>query len=127
MASRNVTDLAFGPELPDRLAEGLGALAALDAVTADRPHIGWRQLLVVDAAGQVAIHSGAHVLGLAGGARGCAQAMVRAFESSAGDPGDRLMLALATGLAAGGDAGPVRSAGKMADRLHWPVADLRSD
>jgi uncharacterized Ntn-hydrolase superfamily protein len=142
VASQNVTDPALGPELLDRLADGLGAAAALAAVTAGRAHIGWRQLLVVDAAGAVAIHSGAHVLGVAGEARGrdCAaggnlladagvpQAMVRAFEGSAGDLGDRLMLALEAGLAAGGEAGPVHSAGlKMADRLPWPVADLRSD
>jgi uncharacterized Ntn-hydrolase superfamily protein len=83
-----------------------------------------------------------HVLGVAGEARGrdCAaggnlladagvpQAMVRAFEASAGDLGDRMMLALEAGLAAGGEAGPVHSAGlKLADRLPWPVADLRSD
>jgi uncharacterized Ntn-hydrolase superfamily protein len=142
VASQNVTDPALGPELLDRLADGLSARSALEAVTAGRPHIGWRQLLVVDARGHVAIHSGAHVLGVAGEAHGrdCAaggnlladagvpQAMVRAFETSAGDLGDRLMLALEAGLAAGGEAGPVHSAGlKMADRLPWPVADLRSD
>jgi uncharacterized Ntn-hydrolase superfamily protein len=142
VASQNVTDPALGPELLDRLADGLGARAALEAVTAGRAHIGWRQLLVVDAQGHVAIHSGTHVLGVAGEARGrdCAaggnlladaevpQAMVRAFEVSAGDLGDRLMLALEAGLAAGGEAGPVHSAGlKMADRLPWSVADLRSD
>ena len=32
------------------------------------------------------------------------------------------------GLAAGGEAGPVRSAGLlMVDRVPWPVADLRVD
>jgi uncharacterized Ntn-hydrolase superfamily protein len=142
VASQNVTDPALGPELLDRLADGLGARAALEAVTAGRAYIGWRQLLVVDGRGQVAIHSGAQVLGQAGEARGscCAAggnlladagvplAMVRAFETSAGDLGDRLMLSLEAGLAAGGEAGPVHSAGlKMADRLTWPVADLRSD
>jgi uncharacterized Ntn-hydrolase superfamily protein len=142
VASQNVTDPALGPEVLDRLAGGLVAQAALEAVKTGRAHIGWRQLLVVDAGGRVAIHSGAHVLGVAGEARGrdCAAggnlladagvplAMVLAFEGSAGDLGDRLMRALEAGLAAGGEAGPVHSAGlKMADRLTWPVADLRSD
>lgn len=142
VASQNVTDPALGPEVLDRLAEGLGAQAALEAVTAGRAHIDWRQLLVVDAGGHVAIHSGAQVLGVAAEARGrdCAAggnlladagvplAMVRAFEGSVGDLGDQLMRALEAGLAAGGEAGPVQSAGlKMADRLSWPVADLRSD
>jgi uncharacterized Ntn-hydrolase superfamily protein len=70
VASQNVTDPALGPELLDRLAEGLGAQAALDAVTGAHAHIGWRQLLVVDARGHLAIHSGTQVLGVAGEARG---------------------------------------------------------
>jgi uncharacterized Ntn-hydrolase superfamily protein len=53
--------------------------------------------------------------------------MVRAFEA-AGDLGERLMRALEAGHAAGGEAGPVHSAGlKVADRLSWPSIDLRID
>ncbi|MBL9053284.1 MAG: DUF1028 domain-containing protein, partial [Tabrizicola sp.] len=55
-------------------------------------------------------------------------AMVAAFEAGRGHLGERLMQALEAGLAAGGEAGPVHSAGlKVADRLSWPVADLRID
>jgi uncharacterized Ntn-hydrolase superfamily protein len=54
--------------------------------------------------------------------------MVAAFGAAQGHLGDRLMAALEAGLAAGGEAGPVRSAGlKVADRLSWPLADLRID
>lgn len=142
VASQNVTDPALGPELLDRLAEGLDAQQALDRVTGGRAHIDWRQLLVVDARGNVAIHSGRQVLGVWAEARGrdCAAggnllagadvpaAMVHNFQASAGDLGDRLMGALEAGLAAGGEAGPVHSAGLvLADRLPWPLADLRSD
>jgi uncharacterized Ntn-hydrolase superfamily protein len=55
--------------------------------------------------------------------------MVRAFEAGAGAHlGDRMVAALAAGLEAGGEAGPVHSAGLLlADRVEWAVADLRVD
>lgn len=142
VASQNVTDPALGPMLLDALEAGLTANAALRQVTEGRAHIGYRQLLVVDRAGGVAIHSGQNVLGIWAEAQGrdCAAggnllanpgvpaAMVAAFEAASGDLGDRLMAALLAGRDAGGEAGPVHSAGlKMADRLSWPVADLRID
>jgi uncharacterized Ntn-hydrolase superfamily protein len=142
VASQNITDPSLGALVLDRLADGLSAGDALNAVVAGRSHIDYRQLLVVDREGGVAIHSGAEVLGVWGEARGldCAAggnlladpkvpaAMVAAFETSAGHLGERLMQALEAGLAKGGEAGPVRSAGlKVADRLDWPLVDLRID
>ena len=42
--------------------------------------------------------------------------------------GDRLLAAMQAGLAAGGEAGPIHSAGmKLVDEVSWPVADLRCD
>jgi len=142
VASQNVTDPALGPLLLDALATGADATAALMTVTAGRDFIDYRQLLVVDRSGGVAIHSGTNVLGIWGEARGkdCASGgnllanntipatMVAAFEAATGHLGDRLIAALQAGLAAGGEAGPVRSAGlKLADRLSWPLVDLRID
>lgn len=142
VASQNITDPALGPMILDRLDAGLSAADALRAVTEGRAFIDFRQLLVVDRAGAVAIHSGSEVLGIWGEARGkdCAAGgnllansdipveMVRAFEVATGHLGERLMLALEAGLKAGGEAGPVHSAGlKIADRLSWPLADLRID
>jgi uncharacterized Ntn-hydrolase superfamily protein len=142
VASQNVTDPALGPLVLDALAAGLPAVEALKAVTEGRPHIDYRQLLVVDRTGATAIHSGRQVLGVWGEARGldCAAggnllagpdipaAMVAAFEAASGHLGERLMRALEAGLAAGGEAGPVHSAGlKVADRLSWPLVDLRID
>ena len=44
------------------------------------------------------------------------------------DLGDRLIAALAAGLAAGGEEGPVHSAGMLVVRdLPFPIADLRID
>ena len=54
--------------------------------------------------------------------------MVAAFTTATTDFGTRLMAALTAGLAAGGEAGPVHSAGlKIADKLDWPLVDLRVD
>jgi uncharacterized Ntn-hydrolase superfamily protein len=142
VASQNVTDPALGPLVLEKLAAGMGADAALQAVTAGRPHIDYRQLLVVDRDGATAVHSGAQVLGVWGEAKGtdCAAggnllanlgvpaAMVAGFEAATGHLGERLMQALEAGLKAGGEAGPVRSAGlTVADRLTWPLVDLRID
>ena len=54
--------------------------------------------------------------------------MVRAFERSRGHLGDRLLAAMGAGLAAGGESGPIHSAGlRLVDGVPWPVADLRVD
>jgi uncharacterized Ntn-hydrolase superfamily protein len=142
VASQNITDPALGPLLLDQLAAGKAADQALAALVIGRPHIEYRQLLVIDAAGRTAIHSGGQVLGIWGEAQGvdCAAGgnllandsiparMIAAFESATGHLGDRLMAALDAGLAAGGEAGPVHSAGlKIADKLDWPLVDLRID
>jgi uncharacterized Ntn-hydrolase superfamily protein len=53
---------------------------------------------------------------------------VAAFEASVGDLGQRVVEAMSAGLAAGGEAGPIRSCGMvMVDAVAWPVADLRVD
>ncbi|WP_374430212.1 DUF1028 domain-containing protein [Tabrizicola sp.] len=142
VASQNITDPSLGPLVLDQLEAGLPATEALQAVTTGRAHIDYRQLLVVDREGRTAIHSGSQVLGVWGEARStdCAaggnllagelvpMAMVEAFTGSKGHLGERLMLALEAGLKAGGEAGPVHSAGlKVADRLSWPLVDLRID
>lgn len=142
VASQNVTDPALGPLVLDALAAGEDAGDALAGVLRGRAFTDYRQLLVIDRAGATAIHSGGNVLGLWGEARGrdCAAggnlladegipaAMVGAFEAARGHLGDRLMEALRAGETAGGEAGPVHSAGlKVADRLSWPLVDLRVD
>ncbi len=56
------------------------------------------------------------------------QAIVDGFIASKGHLGDRLIAAMRAGLAAGGEAGPVHSAGlQLCDTVAWPVADLRCD
>ncbi|WP_137113008.1 DUF1028 domain-containing protein [Rhodobacter sp. SY28-1] len=142
VASQNITDPALGPLVLDQLELGLPAAAALSTVATGRPHIDYRQLLVIDRTGATAMRSGQQVLGIWGEARAtdCAaggnllagelvpMAMVEAFTAAKGHLGERLMEALEAGMRAGGEAGPVHSAGlKVADRLSWPLIDLRID
>jgi uncharacterized Ntn-hydrolase superfamily protein len=124
------------------MAQGLSAADAIAKIVKETPKIDYRQLLAIDAQGRTAIHSGRQVLGVWNEARGASvaaggnllahedvpAAIVAAFEASAGHLGDRLIAALQAGLDAGGEAGPVHSAGLLlVDRLSWPVADLRCD
>ncbi|MBN9222617.1 MAG: DUF1028 domain-containing protein [Mesorhizobium sp.] len=141
VASQNVTDPTLGPRALDLMARGASAAEAV-AILKRTAHSEYRQLLAVDAAGGSAIHSGPKALGIWAEARGenvaCGgnllandgipRAMVDAFLASDGELGDRLIATMRAALAAGGEAGPVRSAGmKLVRDVSWPVADLRCD
>jgi uncharacterized Ntn-hydrolase superfamily protein len=121
VASQNVTDPTLGTRGLELLARGASA---------------------VDAAGTTAIHSGPRALGIWAEARadnvacggnmlahdGVPQAMVEAFLASEGHLGDRVIATMRAALKAGGEAGPVHSAGmKLVREVAWPVADLRCD
>ncbi len=142
VASQNITDPTLGPLALDRMASGESAAEAIEALRRDGSFMDYRQVLAVDASGRTAIHSGAKALGIwteaqepdaaSGGNllanEGVPQAMVDAYAAATGHIGDRLIAALRAGLAAGGEAGPVHSAGlKIVDKVSWPVADLRCD
>jgi len=142
VASQNITDPALGPWILDLMAGGASAEAAVDQVVASAPHMAFRQLTAIDRAGRTAAFEGAKVLGVHGVAEGrdaiaagnlladpgVPVAMVAALEKARGPLGDRLVAALQAGLAAGGEAGPVHSAGMVLVReVAWPVADLRVD
>jgi uncharacterized Ntn-hydrolase superfamily protein len=127
----------------DLLAEGIDARSALDQVVAEAPHIEYRQLCVVDAAGRGAAYSGESALGRhsTGIGTDCVSAgnllasedvpgaMVAAFEARPDSHlGDRLIGALQAAVAAGGEAGPVHSSGLvLVQHVPWNVADLRVD
>jgi uncharacterized Ntn-hydrolase superfamily protein len=141
-ATQNVTNPALGPLMLDRIATGATAAGAVAAARDADGFPDYRQLLAVDAAGATAVHSGARALGLWTSAEGrdCAAGgnllandrvpatMVGAFEAASGPLGDRLMAAMRAAIAAGGEAGPVRSAGLLVvHRESWPYAELRID
>lgn len=141
-ASQNVTDPTLGPRALDLMQQGASAIEALEVIRGHHPHMAWRQLLAVDAEGRSAIVTGARGLGTVAEARAhdvaCAgnllanpdvpEAMVAAFGAAEGPLGDRILAAMAAGRDAGGEAGPIHSAGmKLVRDLPWPVADLRVD
>lgn len=142
VASQNVTDPALGPMALDLMAGGLGAPDAVERLIAQSRFTDYRQVLAVDQTGATAIHSGPNSLGIWTQAMGenvasggnmlandtIPQAVVDGFLAATGHLGDRLIAAMRAGLAAGGEAGPVHSAGlKIVDKVSWPVADLRCD
>jgi len=141
-ASQNITDPRLGDALLDAVARLGSAPAALDEVVAATPDIDYRQLMVIDGAGKPACFSGAHTLGAHASASGesvvaagnllasggIPAAMVAAFTGAAGELEQRLVTALRAGLDAGGEAGPVRSAGlAVVAGVGWRVTDLRVD
>ncbi|MEM9581497.1 MAG: DUF1028 domain-containing protein [Pseudomonadota bacterium] len=142
VASQNVTDPSLGPSVLDQMERGLSAAEAVYEVKASASFIEYRQILAVGNSGGTAIHSGPNSLGIwtqaqtenvASGGNLLAndrvpQAIVEGFLTASGHIGDRLIAAMRAGLAAGGEAGPVHSAGmKIVDKVSWPVADLRCD
>lgn len=142
VASQNITDPTLGPLALDLMQQGMDATKAIARVRERGRFIEYRQVLAVDANGHTAIHSGGNSLGIwteaqaqnvASGGNllandGVPLAIVDGFLAARGHIGDRLIAAMRAGLSAGGEAGPVHSAGmKIVDRHSWPAADLRCD
>lgn len=143
VGSQNITDPSLGERCLDLMQAGASASEAVAEIVNDTRHIAYRQLTAVDAKGDSASFSGEHTLGIYSTSEDqgvvCAgnmlantkvpEAMVTAFKASAGQAfGDRLLGAMLAGLDAGGEAGPVHSAGLlMVDKVSWPVASLRVD
>jgi uncharacterized Ntn-hydrolase superfamily protein len=143
VATQNVTDPRIGQRGLDLMASGLGAAEALAKAMADAPFPDYRQVAMVDREGRTASHAGARTLGTNAVATGAdcvaagnllsnvdvPPAMTRSF---AAHPemhlAERLLLALEAGLIAGGEMGPVKSAGLLVvHRQSWPLVDLRVD
>lgn len=142
VATQNITDPGLGPKTLNLLEKGLSAHEALAELKRTQANLEYRQVLAVDKQGATAVHSGPNSLGIwtdahsdnvaAGGnllaTDRIPQALIDSFLSSSGHIGDRLIAAMRAGLALGGEAGPIHSAGmQIADSVAWPVADLRCD
>jgi uncharacterized Ntn-hydrolase superfamily protein len=142
-ASQNVTDPRLGPALLDALAAGRAPGEALREVRATAPHVEYRQLTVIDPRGAGAAWSGSGTLGVHGdrvgpgyvaagnllAAEGVLDDLVAGFAAGHGEPlAERLLAAMRGGAEAGGEAGPLRSAGLLVSAdVSWPVVDLRVD
>jgi uncharacterized Ntn-hydrolase superfamily protein len=143
VASQNVTNPALGTAVLDALGRNADAGAALRAGLAAEPYPEYRQVTVVDAGGRSAVHCGGRALGVR--AHACRENAVAAgnllasprvpermldayLAGTAGSFEERLLDGLRGALAAGGEAGPVRSAGlAVVDRVPWRTTDLRVD
>jgi uncharacterized Ntn-hydrolase superfamily protein len=142
VASQNVTDPTLGPRALDLMEKGAAAAEAVAIIARTAPFADHRQVLAVDASGGTGVHTGAVALGVFADAREADVAcggnllaspdvprrMVEVFAGTGGALGDRLLAAMRAGLDAGGEAGPIHSAGlRLVREVPWPVADLRVD
>ncbi|KXX54227.1 DUF1028 domain-containing protein [Rhodococcus sp. LB1] len=143
VASQNVTNPQLGPVGLDALASGANAETALKTALAQEKFPEYRQVVVVDADGGTAVHSGAQTLGIHSSAQGSGAAVagnmlrdegvIRSLlfgyvSSTAPTFEDRLLDGLTAAVTTGGEAGPVHSAGiQVVEDVPWPVTDLRVD
>lgn len=145
VATQNITDPTLGPRALKLIYANADVLEAIETLQHSAPNMEYRQILIIDNKGDTACHTGSEALGLsaenagkniaaAGNLLGDARvprAMVAKFEeteNSGSHLADRLLEVLKAGLQAGGEAGPLHSAGiKIVDKLAWPIVDLRID
>ena len=139
--TQNRTDNRLGPKGLALLEDGKSAPEVIDALVADNPTIGWRQLAVVDRDGDTGFHHGDRITSIHAVAEGdgcCAignvirnedipQKMVDAFEGSAdAHLAERLLRALEAGLAAGSEFKQIKSAALLVVHAEpFPLVDLR--
>ena len=142
VSSQNVTDPSLGVLTLNLLEKGLSATEVIDQIKTTANHLDYRQILVIDSKGGTAIHSGNNSLGIWSEAKGVnvlsagnllanpevSRAIVEKFQNTSGHLGERLITSLQGGLEAGGEAGPIHSAGmKISHKVSWPIVDLRCD
>jgi uncharacterized Ntn-hydrolase superfamily protein len=141
--TQNITDPRLGPRLLNLMTAGRSAPVAVAELVASEALIDYRQITAVDRAGRTGVHSGPGTLGIHAASEapdvvaagnllahaGVVEAMTKSFGQSPDvELAARLISALAAGLAAGGEAGPVHSAGVLiAGDVSWPITDLRVD
>ncbi|MCU1716154.1 DUF1028 domain-containing protein [Pseudomonas sp. 5P_3.1_Bac2] len=142
VSTQNITLPALGPQILDRLEAGADPADALAQALDSNGYGAYRQVAVIDDQGQTALFTGSEALGVHHAVAGeqCVaagnllsstaviEAMVEAFEQSAGGLPQRLLAAMHAAMAAGGEAGPVHSAAlSVVGDLLWPIVDLRVD
>jgi len=142
-ATQNITDPSLGNLMFDYLEAGLDVQESINKVVKDRKFIEFRQLALIDNKGNSASYTGDATLGINAVIKGndciaagnllksskTAEAMSDNFSSNPGVLlAERLLIALQAGVDAGGEEGPVHSAGlKVAFEHSWPLVDLRVD
>jgi uncharacterized Ntn-hydrolase superfamily protein len=117
IATQSFIDVSYGPLGLDMLRAGRTAEETLRGLVTADPHPEVRQVAIVDAQGNVAVHTGDMAIANAGQHTGegysvqsnmmlpstVPDAMARAYESSQGDLAERLLAALEAAQREGGD------------------------
>lgn len=144
VATQNVTDPRLGPAGLSLLEQGASAEECCAILMRNASYNAFRQVLVLDCAGHSAYWAGERILGCHGHAslqsvaaagnmlsrNSVPDVMVSAFAASSSELelGERLLIAMEAGLMAGGEEGPVHSAGLLiVEEQSWPLTDLRVD
>ena len=143
VATQNITDPAIGSRILDLMAAGTAADRAVQQAAAENTHRNYRQISAIDMRGGTGHYTGAKASAVAASkiGRDCVAAgnilangdvpaaMVRVFEAETGvHLAERLLRAVEAGLEAGGEHGPVHSAGLLvAGEQAWSIVNLRVD
>ena len=132
VATQAAVNTGYGPRALALLAEGLTPDQVIERLLAQDtfPRLSGRQFAVMDARGQVAVHTGPEASEWAGhrvgphfsaqgnilAGPGVVDAMAKAFQETEGELALRLMAALEAGQAAGGDRRGQQSAAMLVIR-----------
>lgn len=143
VSTQNITLPSLGPALLDNIEQRKSAEEAMRAVMDSEVNADYRQVIAVDNQGRTSGFNGSKSLGINNISRGknCITAgnllsaaevtdmmIDRFLASNKPALADRLLDAMDAGLEAGGEAGPVHSAGLLvAGKNSWPLVDLRVD
>ena len=141
--TQNITDPSLGNLMLDYLEQGFDVHQTIGKIIKNRQYIEYRQLALIDNKGNSASYTGSKILGkntvirdndcIAAGnllkSTKTVEEMSKKFSNSNNlHLAERLLLALQAGVDAGGEEGPVHSAGlKVAFEHSWPLVDLRID
>lgn len=127
IATQSIVNIDYGPRGLAALRKNKSPQQALDALLAEDSDRDLRQVAIVGADGQVAVHTGARCIQAAGHQSGNGfsvqanmmlndsvwPAMAKAFEASSGDLAERMLIALKAGQEAGGDIRGMQSAAML--------------
>jgi uncharacterized Ntn-hydrolase superfamily protein len=148
IATQSLTDVTYGPLGLELMQAGKTAEQALNGLLATDPHPEWRQVGMISASGNQAVHTGRHCIREAGHVMDdnfivmanlmekntVWQAMADAFRNSPGDLAERMMAALEAAQAEGGDIRGRQSAAMVIVRgtstgadYNDRIVDLRID
>jgi len=130
VATQAFVNISFGPKALALLKSGFNAEQALKALLDADPQGDRRQLAIIDAQGNIAVHTGPRCLSWAGHKKGpnytvqgnilaseeVVSGMARAFEQAEGELADKLVAALEAGQAGGGDSRGQQSAALLVVR-----------